>query len=1742
MKKRFLSSILVIAMVLSLCTGFAAAKMAPTFTVSTDQVSPGETATVTIALTNNPGIASIKFLAAFDSDLTLTKIEYNDEIGGSSQQPQTKDSPVTLIWYNGAANSDGDWTFVTLTFDVDENATIGNKAITLSYDPDDIYNIDEDNLDIVVVDGGVKVVFPPHDHIWGEGEVTTEPGTEPGVMTYTCSVCKETKEEAIPAVIFTGTCGETATWTVNTQTGTLTIAGTGTMENYGAKTDVPWYGYVDKITTVVVADGITAIGNRAFFDCSKLTNVTIPASVTSLGDAAFYNCTSLTTVELPADLTSIGEAAFRGCTTLATIEIPAKVKTIGQQAFYGCAALTSITIPSGVETINDWTHQNDTSLIEVTIPASVTSIGKQAFHNCPALKDIYYAGTEEDWNKITVGSNNEGLTNATIHYHTHTWDEGVQTKAPTCEEKGEMLYTCTDAECGATKTEEIAALGHAWVVESVKSATCTEGGYTHYVCSRNAEHVKDDDFVNALGHNLQYAAAGNALNETCTRCDHAEWGAVNVELPTYPFTGEPITPATFSHSTGWLGGELAPQYIDDNVNVGTATAAIAANEVTALITFDITKAAAPTLTAEAAQTLLCDEIVTGEKAYTFALNNVIAGIPTVPGTFTFAATNGTYGTSAVDGSTLTYTVPTAQAAGTKDSITVTFTSQNYEIANVTVNFEFKNKIDVSDKLSLYKVEDVVVGGGQYDFFVLAPIVLYNGEITEEIKNATTIVYTDAFGKQYTELTEKTPAGTYTFVATYEDEIAEGEIPGHIGTISGELEITKGWPQLGIFGSPDKEYDGAAATITEDNGDEIIDGCEYYYVGESVPVITWYAVDGEGAKTKLDAAPVDVGSYNVEVSLAESDNYQASAIDVDFEITPKPVTITVNDATKEYGTEDPAFTGTVEGLVNDADLGAIAYGRTAADAGKENYGTVELTATYTENANYTVEVVNGKMTITKTQPTLKQIAPFTDINETYTGSAFAATIAKADDAEGLGAITVKYREGAAAATTTKPVNAGTYTVVASIAEGKNYAAKDLDVGTLTIAKADRNLTDVPASIELFPSNLTATIAPKYDDFDRSATVTFASSNTAAVSVSALGAVEAIGNGTAIVTVAIAETTNYKAAALTTEVSAVANAVLGVKNAYATDGVNNADLSAELDGEKIVLAGSAKTTQTDIVVTLNLVDGFTQSQDGETIKVLKDEDVVAELHIDASAVATLPDSITIQPATTEVVANPAADADAVTAAGNTSVDGLEEGAAKQMADAAEKKADEKKDDIAAMTGTVEIQIKLRMNVTPISSDASSLKLDLTPESRIDVVSSDDPTNPVELQGWTPISELATPIEVEITGLGAFAPTVALADHDGDGEIDEALPVTTSGGTARFTPSRFSEYTLIEDNSTVTVNFAKEDGSEISKTYVAADAYGAVALPKDTKTGYAFSGWQFAGVVGTYNNLSTELMAQLVAIGATVDATPVWTPVGGGGGSMSKGSLSVAEAKNGTVSVNANNATEGATITVTAKPDAGYKVASVKVTTKSGKAVEVKENNGIYTFTMPGEDVTVSAEFVEGEATQIFKDVPTNAYYAKAVEWAVEKGITTGTSAMTFSPNASCTRAQMVTFLWRAAGAPETEVSTAFTDVKADTYYAQAVAWALDNGITNGKGKGLFDPDGTVTRAESITMLFRYANGAAGANVKSGFTDVDAYAYYFNAVDWAVNNGITNGTTATTFSPNADCVRAQIVTFLFRLLGDK
>ena len=244
----------------------------------------------------------------------------------------------------------------------------------------------------------------------------------------------------------------------------------------------------------------------------------------------------------------------------------------------------------------------------------------------------------------------------------------------------------------------------------------------------------------------------------------------------------------------------------------------------------------------------------------------------------------------------------------------------------------------------------------------------------------------------------------------------------------------------------------------------------------------------------------------------------------------------------------------------------------------------------------------------------------------------------------------------------------------------------------------------------------------------------------------------------------------------------------------------------------------------------------------------------------------------------------------------------------------------------------------------------------------------------------------------------------------------------------------------------------------------------------------------------------------------------------------------APNGTVTVTPANASKGTNVTVTVKPNEGYELGSLAVKDASGNLLPLTDlGNGKFGFVMPASKVSVEANFVKSAVSTGFADVPANAFFADAVKWAVDKGVTNGLTDTMFGPYEPCTRGQIITFLWRAAGSPEPKTAVSFTDVPTGSYYAKAVAWAIENGITNGMTETTFAPDATCTRGQGVTFLYRALKGSAGAT--SSFVDVPTNAFYADAVGWAVSGKVTDGTSNTTFSPDDNCTRGQIVTFLFR-----
>ena len=362
--------------------------------------------------------------------------------------------------------------------------------------------------------------------------------------------------------------------------------------------------------------------------------------------------------------------------------------------------------------------------------------------------------------------------------------------------------------------------------------------------------------------------------------------------------------------------------------------------------------------------------------------------------------------------------------------------------------------------------------------------------------------------------------------------------------------------------------------------------------------------------------------------------------------------------------------------------------------------------------------------------------------------------------------------------------------------------------------------------------------------------------------------------------------------------------------------------------------------------------------------------------------------------------------------------------------------------------------------------------------------------------------------------------LSKENGNGQSIEVTPVKGviyNGG--------------VKEQDLVTLTMKYNDGATADSTYNVASGT-TITLPTPRRSGYTFNGW--------YDGSKFYAAGASYTVSATVTLNASWSYISSGSSSYDP-TYSVStpsKTEHGTVTVSPKNASKGDRVTVTVKPDSGYVLETLTVTDKNGNELTLKDKgNGKYTFTMPAGKVEVKATFMEDNSMlNFFYDVPNNAYFYEAVKWAVKNGITTGVGDNLFAPEQPCTRAQIVTFLWRAAGSPEPKgAASGMSDVVSGSYYEKAVAWAIENGITTGTTTSTFSPDATCTRAQAVTFLARALKAKAASAAE--FSDVPTGSYFADAVAWAAANGVTEGIGGGLFGSDNDCTRGQIVTFLYR-----
>lgn len=405
-----------------------------------------------------------------------------------------------------------------------------------------------------------------------------------------------------------------------------------------------------------------------------------------------------------------------------------------------------------------------------------------------------------------------------------------------------------------------------------------------------------------------------------------------------------------------------------------------------------------------------------------------------------------------------------------------------------------------------------------------------------------------------------------------------------------------------------------------------------------------------------------------------------------------------------------------------------------------------------------------------------------------------------------------------------------------------------------------------------------------------------------------------------------------------------------------------------------------------------------------------------------------------------------------------------------------------------------------------------------------------------GWTSSVDGTT---VKFTGHWTFTADAAPVDAVAPDAIKLSSAQYNVGDTAVF----LNGTTTVSDGGTISYQWYRAS-SETDFTGTAIENATNVTYTPSTDEGGTY--YYFVVATNTNDTVDGSKTARTTSNMAVITVTkPASNNSGsssGGGSSSSVPSyaVSVQKTANGAVTV-PNTAAKGSTVTITVKPDTGYEVSNLSAADQNGNRLTLTDKGERkYSFSMPDGKVIITVSFrqIQEKHNISFADVPSTAYYAEAVQWAVEKGITEGTDANTFSPNLSCTRAQMVTFLWRAAGCPKPNNTGdgQFADIDRNAYYYEAVLWAVEQGITNGTGNGAFRPNATVTRGQTAAFLYRAA-GSPSVNTKPGFTDIHVNDYYADAVAWAEKNGITSGVGEARYNPSGRCTRAQIVSFLYR-----
>ena len=929
------------------------------------------------------------------------------------------------------------------------------------------------------------------------------------------------------------------------------------------------------------------------------------------------------------------------------------------------------------------------------------------------------------------------------------------------------------------------------------------------------------------------------------------------------------------------------------------------------------------------------------------------------------------------------------------------------------------------------IESATVEGKTYDGTTAATVtgVTFSGlKNNEELTSGTDYTVSGEFKDANAGVDKEV-----TVTVTLQDTAKAKNYELKSGTITTTAKIEKRTTQVKITAIQNAVYTGKPYAR------------ENYTVNSENAVFKFFKADGEHLGDQINT-PTDVGKYFIEAIVEETANEKLSAHTASFEITAKPLTdsdITVDaipDQTYTGLQITPAVTVKYNGmtLTKGTDYTVVSSGN-CADAGQAtvhingegNYsGTIEKTFTIVPKLveGVTVTVADTDLVYDKTEK-----KPNVTVGSGATGI-------PADN------YTVAYSNN---------TNAGTAT--ATVTFTGNYSGTA--TGTFTIA---------PMTIE----SLTWTSDTfYYDKTEKTVTATatgLIEGDEATVTVTG-GKQTAIGSY--IATATAISNPNYKLADGLTHPFTIKNAIESISVVAIVSGQagESKTITATVDGLTIKLTGTMKENES-LELTINGAKYYV-ANNADTVMVTVGDNEYIKYKLDKSDLKETPANVKLTEDTPVIEPKQGATQvtmDAADTIGKSS-ETRSEGLAAATAEAVTNEAASKATGSETIKAETKLEIQVESYVPNDDNGKSVLTLEITPT--VTYTYKDESGEQKTETKTISNSDIKAPVTISVK-LPEGMPTTNLFVKHGDEYIKPE--VDKQNGVITWQQSSFSPSVIMSDARYAEIRFVMNDEKTVTTVVIDA-SWQNKKLPVDESRSN-FKGWQFAGVEGTFDTVTSELLTKLDELRQQYDAALIATSVSGS----------------------------------SSEPD-----------DKPSK---------------PGSSSSGPLLPSTGADELAFRDVSKYDYYYNAVKWAVNKGVTSGTGRYTFSPDDACTRAQTVTFLWRAAGCPKASTKTnPFTDVHVNDYFYEAVLWAVENGITNGTSKTTFSPNASVTRAQVATFLWR-ANGEPAAR-DSGFADVAANAYYAKAVAWAYAEGITTGTGFGVFSPDSICTRAQIVTFLFR-----